>query len=373
MAKKLDINDPAFFDDANLDALGEGIDIPDPDAASDEGVSDDVASDDESVAADAEEDAGDSQDEPVDASDDVDEPGSEGSTDPAPHLDDLDAAKVAYAEVRKWANQRDMEAQKLAERLAELEAENQALTEFDYGDTQPVYDANAFASMAGQDPRAAFSYALASGQVADAQAAVAQVEVDVAELGSLAAIALRDGDQERYQQFRSQAANAAALARQLDGELQQSFVTKQQAPLVEAENRRNVEWAWNALNHETGGDLVARGAQVRQVLAERPYLLQGSGPDAVKRGYADAYQIARALPAPTAPVAAASIDETVAAAVKKHIDETRKAKAAAAEAASGASGSRSGPSGATAGPDLKQDIYDHGAAQSVGAKGFMSL
>jgi hypothetical protein len=369
MAKK-SINDPEFFDDDHLDDVGEPVAILDPDGDTppDAEEATDVVVDDDTGA----EDGTDDPDAPADAADadaDVEPVADEqGSDDPAPHLEDLDTAKLAYAEVRKWANQRDMQARKLEEKLAALEAD---LTEFDYEEPAPAYDAREFARTAGEDPRAAFEYALQNGQTSDAQAAIAQVQADAAELASLAAIALKDNDQQSYQQHRMQATNASTLALQLAGRLQNESMTRQQAPLVEAQNRQNVQAAWSTLNQQTNGELAARQAQVRQVLAERPYLVQGTTAEAIYRGYQDALTIASSQPAPAA-APTDSIDDVVKAAVDKHIAATRAAKAKAAGDAQGADSGRTAPTTTVnAGEATKAAIYAEQASASMGARKFM--
>lgn len=374
MAKsKKSINDEDFMSDEHLDSVGDPVAVLDPDAGEDEAASDDAvvdeSSDDVESDTDTPTDGDDAGDTEV-----VDDAGVDADTnpdDPAPQLTDLDAAKVAYAEVRKWANERDMAARKLQERIEQFEA---AEAEYDYGvEPEPAYDPNAFTSIAAQDPRAAFQYALQAGNESDVRTAIAQVQTDANELSAMAALASRDGNQDAYQQLRAQSQHAADLAQQMQGEYQHAVMVARQAPLVQAENARKVQTAWTTLDQQTGGELSKHHDQVRRVLAERPHLLSGTSQEAIYRGYADAYAIARAQPTPEPGVSAGSIDEVVKMAVEKHVAATRQAKKAAAEAAAGGGGDRTAPTASGGEPSLKDEIYASQKAASMGARNFMDM
>lgn len=365
MAKR-DINDPEFFEDANLDEIAEPIDTPDPDGGADDAVADDAepVGDDEPA-----EDAGDSAEDGDEGV--VDDSTEDAVSDPAPHLEDLDTAKVAYAELRKWANQRDMEARKAAERLAELEA--QAEESFDYGeyDDTPEYDPQAFAYMTAQDPRAGFRYALDGGNDADAQAAIAKVQSDAQEVAAMAALAHRDGDQQAYAQLNQQAVNLNSLAQSMQGEYAGIVQQRAQAPLQQWQRNQNLAAAEAQLAQQLP-EYASRRDQVIQVLRTQPNLIADHSVQGIHAGLRAAYAVAALEPAPTAAVAP-DIDSVVKKAVEDHIAATRKAKKAAADAAAGASGERSAPGGSAQEPSLKDSIYQDQANASIGARRFMAL
>lgn len=349
------INDEDFFDDANLDELGEDVGSFEPEDALTAGEGDG----EEEPGEDGE---GEGETPPAD------DEGSEEWVDPAPHLTDLETAKVAYAEVRKYADKARMDLLKAEE--ARVQAEAEMAESFDFT-PEPVYDPSAFTQLAGQDPRAAFRYALTSGQTADAQAAIARVQTDSAELAAQAAQAHAAGDANAYQMFREQSTNAAALAQQMHGEVQAATFAQQSAPLVHAEQQRNLQAAEQHLSTQTGGDYTARREQVVQVLRERPYLITGHSAQEIHRGLADAYTIAQAMPAPT--TVEASIDEMAKAAIERHVAATRAAKAKAADDAVGASGERSAPGTSGGEPSTKDTIYAQQRSASQGARAFMDL
>jgi hypothetical protein len=370
MSKK-SINDPDFFEDENIDAMADEIAPIDPDA----GVDDAVAAD-ESVGSDdaAEEAAGDPSDsEDSDGEPVADEQSEDTDADPAPHLNDLETAKVAYAELRKWANQRDMEARKAAERLAELEAaQNDTSFEYDYDDT-PEYDPQAFAYMTAQDPRAGFRYALDGGNDADAQAAIAKVQADAQEVAAMAALAHRDGDREAYQQLNQQAVNLNSLAQSMHAEFNSVVNARAQAPLHEFQRNQNLAAAEHQLAQQFP-EYPARRQQVIQVLRQQPNLIADHSVQGIHAGLRAAYAIAALEPAPTsAAPSAQDIDSVVKQAVERHIAETRKAKARAADAASGDAGDRVSPGGGAQEPSLKDMIYQDQANASIGARRFMAL
>jgi len=379
MAKKQrkSINDADFFDDAVLDAEGEAVDLFDPDGGGDgDGVVDDAVGDaqgDDDAAVGGEGDDAGSDGSVDDAGAESDKGDGEGSVDPAPQLDDLETAKIAYAEVRKWANERDMQAQKLEERIAQLEAEAAMMQDFDYGDEGEAYDANAFAHIAGNDPQAAFQYALTSGQVTDAQAAIAQVQADSAELAALAASAHREGDANAYGQLRAQSMNAAAQAQQMQGEMIRATQAQAQAPLVAAERDRNIAIAESNLVQATEGDYTARRDDVIRVLRERPYLIASHSAQDIQRGIQDAYVIARAQPQNTTAAAASSIDEIVKKAVSEHVAATRSAKRQAAADAVGGEGGRVGPSSSSQAPSMRDELFEQQRKSSIGARKFMDM
>lgn len=367
--KKKSINDDDFFDDANIDAIAEDIPLVDPDGDGGKVADDAPVEADESVAEG--EDAATGDEEAAAEGDAVGDGESDGEDrDPAPHLNDLDTAKVAYAELRKWANQRDLEARKASERIAELEA----IPEYDYEEA-PVYDPQAFTHIAAQDLSAAFRYAIENDQLADAQAAIAQVQTDANELAAHAAHAHLNGDKEQYAALRAQSVNAAAMAQQLQGEYANRLTAKAQAPLVRSEQMRATNQAEALLSQELGEEYGARRAQVIQTLQETPGLISDQSPQGIAAGLRKAFAIAKATYPD--PVAAAqptpNADETVKAAVDEYLKAKRQAKAEAAEAATGAADTRSGASTKKADPSLKDELYESAKKQSVGARGFMAL
>lgn len=369
MAKK-SINDPDFFDDVNLDDIGEAVEQLDPDI--DGGGADDSVDADESVAEDdggSEDDA--AGDTPADDEPVADEPADGAPSDPAPHLEDLDTAKVAYAEIRKWANQRDMEARKLAEKIAELEAAQQHDPSFDYDDTTE-YDTQAFAYMAAQDPRAAFRYAIDGGADSDAQAAIAKVQSDAQEVAAMAALAHRDGDQNAYTQLNQQAVNLNSLAQSMQGEFQGVQNQRAQAPLQEWQRNQNLAAAEQALAAQLP-EYGARRDQVIGVLRQQPNLIAGHSVQEIHTGLRAAYAVAALEPVVQQQSVVPDIDSVVKEAVQKHIAATRKAKANAADAASGGDGARSAPSSSGGRASVKDDIYAAQAAASLGARKFMDL
>ena len=373
MARK-SINDPDFFEDDHLEEVGEpaGIVIPDEEDAAGDVVADDesgdgaddVVSDDESEGAD-----GDSEEL--------------GDDDPAPHLADADpdTLKKVYADVRKFANQRDMAARKAEERIAELEASLAEIYTTDpEEDAGPQYDAQQFAQIAGDDPRAAFDYALQGGQVADAQATIARVQADSAELAAMAAIARQQDDAQSYQHWHSQATNAAALAQELQTKLSVEQHRQETQPLLERERSRNLLIAEQALDQSTNGEYSKRRLEVIQVLQRRPSLGTGHTAEEIFEGLNDALAIVAArTPAPAAPSAGdgsgvvSNVDEIAKEAVARAMAETRKAKAAAADSAAGGDTGRSAPAGTNDQPTEKDAIYQQAAQRSIGARGFMTL
>lgn len=360
MSKK-NINDADFFDDEHLDSIAEEESPIDPD----DGNEPPVDSDEAEPAGKSDDDDGDEDEE---AEPETDKP----EVTPDPHLPDDPAALAAmYSEVRKFANRTERENQELRRSLEAAQAQANAVIEYDFDD-EPAYDTRQFATIASEDPRAAFQYALSSGQTSDAQAAIAQVEVDAAELAAAAALASSQDNQQMYMQYRSQAQNAAALAQSMHGELNQVQRQAELAPHVKAERDRNLAAAEHAFDQATQGDFRARYNEVVQVLSQRPNLLAGTEARQIYEGIEAAYAIVKSRPAPVS--TAVSVDEIARNAVEKHLAATRAAKKQAADAASGAAGDRSGPAGGgTEEPSLKDAIYAERTNASLGAKAFMGM
>jgi hypothetical protein len=113
---------------------------------------------------------------------------------------------------------------------------------------------------------------------------------------------------------------------------------------------------------------------VIQVLRQQPNLIHDHSAQGIYAGLRAAYAIAALEPAPTsAAPSAQDIDSVVKQAVDRHIAETRKAKARAADAASGDAGDRVSPGGSAQEPSLKDMIYQDQANASIGARRFMAL
>lgn len=365
---KLDINDPGFFSDENLDQMGEpngnewfsdpsavggeggvGEDVVGGDADGGEGESDGVVGDD-NVEADVE--------GSVEDSDVVD--------DPAPQLKDLDTAKKSYADLRAWANLTKQELDQVKAELEQLR-DRQSVSDDDF------YDEDQFRYLADNaHPAEAFQYALNNGNYQDALQAIARVQADAADISAQVAIARQDGDEESAAGLSQAAANASALAESLRSELFQAQQEEQLAPTRQRELMNDMAMA-SARVRQRHPDAVELADSIGRIVNDFPQILGDGSPVAIEAGLERALFMARGQAANQQGV---NIDDLVAQKVAEALGESRKVKRSSASAAMGEGAGRASSSGQrrASEEDLVREAMGLGdKGGSIGFKGFWNL
>lgn len=367
---KLDINDPGFLSDDNLNQIGE----PDENdwftgAAADAGggaVGDSVVDGD----------VGGGEGESVDGVGGVDDSGKdEGSvedsgvddseSDPAPQLKDLSTAKKSYADLRAWAN---LTKQELDQVKAELEQlRNNQVADDDF------YDEDQFQYLSeNAHPAEAFQYALDNNSPQDALQAIARVQADAADIAAQVALARQEGDEQTAANLSQAAANASALAEHLRNQLFMAQQEQQLAPTRQRELMNDMAAA-SARVRAKHPDAVELADSIGRIVNDFPQILGDGSPMAIEAGMERALFMARGQASAQQGV---NIDELVAQKVAEALGESRKVKRSSASAAMGEDSGRA--SAANQRRSSEEDLVreamglgDKGGA--IGFKGFWNL
>jgi hypothetical protein len=368
---KLDINDPGFLSDDNLNQIGE----PDENDWFTGGVADSGGG--ESADAVVDGDVGGGAGESADGVGGVDDSGQDersvedsgvddSESDPAPQLKDLSTAKKSYADLRAWANLTKQE-------LDQVKSELESLRNSQLASDDDFYDEDQFQYLAeNAHPAEAFQYALENNSPQDALQAIARVQADAADIAAQVAIARQEGDEQTAANLSAAAANASALAEHLRNQL---FLAQQEQQLAPTRQREmmNDMAAASARVRAKHPDAVQLADSIGRIVNDFPQILGDGSPMAIEAGMERALFMARGQASAQQGV---NIDELVAQKVAEALGESRKVKRSSASAAMGEDSGRA--SSANQKRSSEEDLVreamglgDKGGA--IGFKGFWNL
>lgn len=349
---KLDINDPGFFSNENLDEIAEvhesGFGDPEPGPIADDSESEDVDDSDDS-------DGSDSLVEDV-----VDE------DDPAPQLKDLATAKKSYADLRAYANLTKQELDELKAELERLQSNASVPSDDDF------YDADQFRHLAeNAHPAEAFRYALENNNFQDALRAIGRVQADAVDIAAQVALARQDGDDSTAANLSEAASNASALAESLRAELFYAQQEASMAPTRQREFMSDMAGA-SARVRSRHADASEFADDIGRIVNEFPQILGDGSPAAIEAGLERALFMARGQAAKNGNT---NIDEIVAQKVAEALNQSRSSRRSSA---SSAMGEGAGRSVASSRKQSDQDVVREGMGLgenngSIGFKEFWNL